>query len=237
VDRQAKRFLVVGAGGHGRVVADLVRALGHSVAGFVDDDPAKIDSAVDSTGSRVTITLQTLLRYVDANGELPAAADHVALAIGGNARRLELFTQLRRHCAPALIHPSAVVSPTAYVGDGSVVFAASAINSEARAGCAAIINTGAIVEHDCTVHDGVHLSPGAVLCGTVSVGARSWIGAASVVIQGRCVGSDAIVGAGAVVVHDVPDGVVVFGNPARVQDPRINDTAGSRQGAYRPATH
>lgn len=217
MDRQGKHFLVIGAGGHGRVVADLVRALGHSVAGFVDDDPAKIDSAVDSTGSRVTMTLSALLQHVQTNGELPAAADHVALAIGDNARRLELFTQLRQHCAPALIHPSAVVSPTARVGDGSVVFALSAINPEARVGCAVIINTGAIVEHDCTVADGVHLSPGAVLCGTVSIGARSWIGAASVVIQDRSVGSDCIVGAGAVVVHDVPDGVVVFGNPARVQ--------------------
>jgi acetyltransferase-like isoleucine patch superfamily enzyme len=101
------------------------------------------------------------------------------------------------------------------------VCALCAINPEARVGCAAIINTGAIVEHDCTVDDGVHLSPGAVLCGTVSVGARSWIGAASVVIQGRRVGSDAIVGAGAVVVHDIPEGVVAFGNPARVQSVNI----------------
>jgi sugar O-acyltransferase (sialic acid O-acetyltransferase NeuD family) len=198
-------------------VADLVCALGHSVAGFVDDDPEKTDSAVDSIGSRVTMTVQTLLQHVAANGELPTGADHLALAIGDNARRLELFTQLRPHIARALIHPSAVVSPTARVGDGSVVCALCAINPEARVGCAAIINTGAIVEHDCTVDDGVHLSPGAVLCGTVSVGARSWIGAASVVIQGRCVGRDSIVGAGAVVVHDVPDGVVVFGNPARMR--------------------
>ena len=217
MDRQAKRFLVIGAGGHGRVVADLVRALGLNVAGFVDDDPDKIDSAIDSTGLRVTMSLHTLLQHVDANGELPEAADHVALAIGDNARRLELFTELRRHCAPALVHPSAVVSPTARIGDGSVVFALGVINPEARVGCATIINTGAIVEHDCTVHDGVHVSPGAVLCGTVSIGARSWIGAASVVIQCRSIGSDCIVGAGAVVVDDIPDGVVAYGNPARVQ--------------------
>ncbi|MEW5918315.1 MAG: acetyltransferase [Gemmatimonadota bacterium] len=217
MDRQAKRFLVIGAGGHGRVVGDLVRALGHSVIGFVDDDPQKIDGEVDSTGSRVTMALQALLHHVAAIGELPADADHVALGIGDNHRRLELFTQLRPHCTRALIHPSAVVSPTARVGDGCVVFALGAISPEAQVGCAAIINTGAIVEHDCTVDDGVHLSPGAVLCGAVSVGTCSWIGAASVVIQGRCVGRNAIVGAGAVVVHDVSDGTVVFGNPARVR--------------------
>jgi sugar O-acyltransferase (sialic acid O-acetyltransferase NeuD family) len=217
VDHRGKRFLVIGAGGHGRVVADLIRVLGHSVVGFVDDDPAKNDSVVDSTGSRVIMTLQSLMQHLDGNSTLPAAADNVALAIGGNGRRLELFTQLRPHCAPALIHSGAIVSPTARVGDGSVVFARAAINPEAQVGCAAIINTGAIVEHDCYLEDGVHISPGAVLCGTVAVGARSWIGAASVVIQCRSVGRDCIVGAGAVVVHDLPDGVVAYGNPARVQ--------------------
>jgi UDP-N-acetylbacillosamine N-acetyltransferase len=217
VDHRGKHFLVIGAGGHGRVVADLVRALGHSVAGFVDDDPAKADRSVDSSGSHVIMTLQTLLQHIDANSALPGIADHVALAIGDNTNRLALFTQLQPHCAPALIHPGAIVSPSARVGDGSVVFARAAINPEAHVGCAAIINTGAIVEHDCNLEDGVHISPGAVLCGTVEVGARSWIGAASVVIQCRSVGRDCIVGAGAVVVHDLPDGVVAYGNPARVQ--------------------
>lgn len=217
MEQQAKSFLVIGAGGHGRVVADLVRALGHSVVGFVDDNRAKLNASVDSTGSQVVMTLHDLVLHCEREGHLPLDADHIALGIGDNARRLEVFAQLRDFCASALVHPSASVSPTAQLGDGSVVFASAAANPEARLGVATIVNTGAIIDHDCSVGDAVHVSPGAVLCGTVTVGDRSWIGASSVVIQGRTIGKDCVIGAGAVVVRDIPDDVIAYGNPARIQ--------------------
>jgi UDP-N-acetylbacillosamine N-acetyltransferase len=198
-------------------VADLLRAIGHRVVGFVDDDRAKLNSQVDSSGSRVVMTLHDLLAYRERNGRLPLEAEHIALGIGDNARRLDVFLQLEDYCWPALVHPSAVVSSTAQCGDGSVVCAAATINPEARLGDATIVNTRAVIEHDCVVGDAVHVSPGAVLCGAVIVGDRSWIGAGSVVIQGRVVGRGCVIGAGSVVVRDVPDDVVAYGNPARIQ--------------------
>jgi sugar O-acyltransferase (sialic acid O-acetyltransferase NeuD family) len=195
----------------------LVRTLGHEVIGYADDDPAKLGMAVDSTGSKVIMSLQSILDHASAGDALPAGMEAIALAVGDNARRVELFDALRPFCANALIHPSVAVSKTACIDAGTVVFAHATINAGARVGRAVIINSGAIVEHDCTVGDGVHVSPGAILCGTVTVGARSWIGAGATVIHCMTVGCDALVGAGAVVVQPVPDNVVVVGNPARVQ--------------------
>lgn len=214
---RADTYLVLGAGGHGRVVADLIRALGHRVAGYVDDDTAKLGIEVDSTGAQIIMTLQALIERAPARGALPDGADAIALGIGHNARRLALFEALRPLCGPALVHPSAVVSETAFIEDGTVVLAHATINTGARLGSAVIINSGAIVEHDCVVEDGVHVSPGAILCGTVTVGARSWIGAGATVIHSLSVGRDTVVGASAVVVRPLPDCVVAYGNPARVQ--------------------
>jgi sugar O-acyltransferase (sialic acid O-acetyltransferase NeuD family) len=190
--------------------------MGHYVVGFIDDDRTKLDSVVDSRDCRVIMTLQDLIEHQAREDSLPFHVDRIALGIGDNRRRLEVFLQLQKFCT-ALVHPTAAVSPTVRLGAGSVVFATAAINAEARLGVAAIVNTGAIIEHDCVLGDAVHVSPGAVLCGNVTVGDRTWIGAGAVVIQGRTVGKGSIVGAGSVVVRDIPDDVVAYGNPARIQ--------------------
>jgi len=209
-------FLIWGAGGHGRVVADLVRALGHRVYGFVDGNPSLIGEQVDPGGACVEIREDDFLAVLANRGGGDQPFDAIALGIGNNGTRLGRMELLHSREVPPLAHPAAVVSAGARLGRGTVVFAGAVVNSGARIGEAAIVNTGAIIEHDCVVGDGVHVSPGAVLSGGVSVGERAWVGAGSVVIQGIAIGADSIVGAGAVVIHDVPDGATVVGNPARI---------------------
>lgn len=210
--RMCEGVLIWGGGGHGKVVADILRACGHTVVGFVDADPTKLGQLVEPGGGRVVIAQDLFLERVRA-GVLVGA---VALAIGRNPTRLDCLRALSEVMVPAFVHPSAIVSDSAGVGRGTVVFARAVINAAARIGDAVIINTGAIVEHDCVVGDGAHLSPGAVLTGGVSVGARSWIGAGATLIPGVRIGKDVIVGAGAVVLRDVPDGATVAGVPARI---------------------
>jgi sugar O-acyltransferase (sialic acid O-acetyltransferase NeuD family) len=214
----AERFLVWGGGGHGKVLADLIRALGHQVCGFVDADPAKHDALVEPGGGRVLVAQDHLLRCAGAGG-YPLEATAVALAIGDNRARSRCLAGLGPLRAPPLVHPSAAVSPSAAVGRGSVVFPGAVLNAAAVLGDAVIVNSRAVVEHDCMVGDGAHVSPGAVLCGDVRVGPRSWVGAGSILIPGVRIGADVVVGAGAVVIRDVPDGSTVIGNPATAISP------------------
>jgi sugar O-acyltransferase (sialic acid O-acetyltransferase NeuD family) len=209
------KVLIAGSGGHGKVVADAARLAGHVVIGFSDLDAAKIGCIVEPGGASVLLSEAELLDSISSNERLPHDAECVALGVGDNRSRLALATRLGRWCAPPIVHPSAVISPTARVGTGSVVLARAVINPAASVGRAVIVNTGAIIEHDCVVEDGAHLSPGCALAGGVRVGALAWIGTLACVIPGITVGAAAVVGAGAAVVNDVVHGSTVVGVPAR----------------------
>ena len=201
----AKRVLIWGAGGHGRVVADVVRASGLGVAGFVAQDAARGDTPP-------TIAEDDLLRVLPS---LPLDADAVAIAIGDNAVRRRCLERLEGVPLPVLRHPSAAVSESAIVGPGTVIFPGAVVNAGARLGPGVIVNSGAIVEHDCVLGGFVHVSPGAVLAGNVTVADEAWIGAGAVIIPGVRIGAGAIVGAGAVVIRDVEQHSIVAGTPAR----------------------
>lgn len=209
-------FLIWGAGGHGKVVADVLRALGHVIRGYVDADSAKVGRTAEPGGASVIVSESDFV----AGGEhdrplMPELVTAVALGIGDNAARLRAARRLPAELLPALAHPSAVVSPSATLGVGTVVFPKAVVNASARLGCATIVNTSAVVEHDCAIGDGAHIAPGALMLGGSSAGDLAWIGAGSVVLPGIRVGSRAVVGAGAVVTRDVADDVVVVGCPAR----------------------
>lgn len=208
-------FLVWGAGGHGKVVADIIRAAGGSVAGFIDRDPAKLGAVAEPGGARVVISEADLLALLAGPEGLPAGATAIALGIGGNVSRLASMRKAPTVSMPLLIHPSAVVSARSVLGCGTVVFPLAVVNAAARLGEGVIVNSGAIVEHDCVIRDGAHIAPGSVLTGGVRVGARSTVGAGATVLPGLSIGNDATVGAGAVVTRDVPDNATVAGNPAR----------------------
>ena len=210
------RFLVWGAGGHGRMVGDLVRALGYRLAGYVDRDAGKLGMIVEPLGAGISYLQDDLLESLKNFRRYPEGVDAFALGIGDNRSREECLQSLAEFEVPALVHPSAFVSVSARLGHGTVVFPHAVVNAGAQIDAAVIVNSGAILEHDCLVGVAAHLSPGAVVCGGVKVGARSWIGAGATVIHGVEVGADAIVGAGSTVLDDVVDGATVVGSPARL---------------------
>jgi sugar O-acyltransferase (sialic acid O-acetyltransferase NeuD family) len=202
-----RRLAILGASGHGKVVADAALLVGWQEVAFFDD----AWPGVSMVGPWPVIGgSEQLVEEV-------AAFDGVMVAIGDNAVRLgKLGLFEEKGLKPAtIIHPSAVISDYASVGKGSVVCAGAVVNPFAEIGYGCIINTGATVDHDCMVADGVHVSPGAHLGGGVRVGHVTWIGLGACVKQCICIGEESIVGMGAVVIRDVRSGVTVFGNPAR----------------------
>jgi sugar O-acyltransferase (sialic acid O-acetyltransferase NeuD family) len=200
-------LLIIGAGGHGKVVADTALLLGWENVAFLDDRAATMSSPL---GLPVVGTLADLTAH-------RRAFSSALVAIGDAKLRLELTDRCRRSGLEviSIVHPMAFVSKYTSIGPGSVAFAQSAINADVKVGAACIINTGATVDHDCVIGEGVHVCPGAHLAGDVRVGDRSWIGIAATIRQGITIGRDATVGAGAVVIADVADGSTVVGVPAR----------------------
>lgn len=196
---------IIGAGGHGRVVADCALAAGWADVALFDDGDARASEPWGVAGTRKDL----IARLADFGG--------VVVGVGANAARLRLTRELGERGArlATLIHPRATVSSYAEVGAGSVVLAGAVVNIGARLGQAVIVNTGATVDHDCVLKDGVHIAPGARLAGGVHVGPESWIGVGAVVREYTVIGSRVVVGAGAVVVKPLTDSLAVVGNPAR----------------------
>ncbi len=206
-------LLIIGAGGHGKVVADAALETGKwSEIVFLDDAwPEKKKNGLwDIHGN------------IDQLGEWKARCANAVVAIGNNHLRMELQFKLvaTGFKIATIVHPSARVSRFARLGAGCVVFANAVVNVDAEVGDAAIINTAATVDHDCHLGKGVHVAPGANLGGGVTVGDFSWIGIGAVVRQYIAIGAGVIIGAGAVVVSAIDDGVTAVGSPAR---PQVNN--------------
>jgi UDP-perosamine 4-acetyltransferase len=200
------RILVLGAGGHARVVIEALRAMGAEVAGLLDDA-----ASGPVLGTPVLGPLADLQRL---RGE---GLEHAAIAIGHNATRERLGAICRDagFALPPVLHPASLVSPSARIEEGAQVMARAVIGPEASLGMLALVNTGAIVEHECVLGAAAHLGPGVVLCGGVRVGARALIAANAVARPGISVGEDAVVAPGAALGTDVPAGARMGGVPAR----------------------
>ncbi len=203
------KLAILGAGGHGKVVADaaVLTARWSEIVFFDDACTAKAKNShwtISGTGD-------DLCKSIDLFAG-------VIVAIGNNKLRLAKTRELIQMGARvvSIVHPSAVVSPLASVGPGSVVCAGGVINVDARIGMACIVNTAAVIEHDCHLSDGVHISPNASLAGQTEVGECSWIGIGSVTRELTVIGSEVIIGAGSVVVKSIPDGITVAGNPTTI---------------------
>lgn len=203
-----KRLAILGASGHGKVVADCAELTGWDEIVFFDDAWPKLKAnGVWAVIGDTKLLLSKLTHY-----------DGVIVAIGQNDTRLKKQEELLEHHAMivSIVHPDACISQYAKLGIGSVVMAGSIINVDSKIGAACIINTGATIDHDCTLGDGVHVSPGSHLAGGDSVGHCAWLGIGSNVRQLINIGNHTIIGAGSVVVKDLPDSVTAFGNPAQI---------------------
>jgi len=204
------RLAVLGASGHGKVVADTAECCGWETIEFFDDAwPGLLRNGAWNVVGNTERLLAAVHEY-----------DGVLVAIGNNRVRQAKLDQLKAAGAMlvTLRHPDSTVSRYATLGEGSVVFAGAVVNADARVGSGAILNTGSSVDHDCLLGSCVHISPGARLAGGVCVQDLSWIGIGACVRQLVNIGSQVMVGAGAVVVRDVPDKVTVAGVPARLFD-------------------
>jgi UDP-perosamine 4-acetyltransferase len=201
--------LIIGAGGHGKVVLDILRAAGDvNPVGFIDADASLAGTSV--AGLEV-------LGGPNLLPKLRKKHQYAIVAIGDNRAR-------RRYAATAreagfdlinAIHPAASVSPSAGIGNNVVIAAGAVVCTEAKLADSVIVNTSAVVDHECTVGEAAHIAPGALLAGRVRIGEEAFIGLGSKIIQCLSVGDYSTVGAGAVVIEDVPPHVTVVGVPAR----------------------
>jgi len=190
-------IFIYGASGHGKVIADSIRACGNKVAGWIDDNPL-----ADAMSWEEFCTL-----YPNAL---------IALGIGDNGTRATVAQKIRDkgYTLATIIHPSAILSLSVTVCEGSVIMPLALINADATIGVGCIINSGAIVEHDSHVGNFVHIAPRVTLAGGVGVGDYTFVGMGTSVIQQCTLGHHTMVAAGSMVIGDIPSYVMVAGVPA-----------------------
>lgn len=202
--------MLLGAGGHARVVLEVLLAdPTMEVIGAASDD----GSGIDGLGVPMLGTTEDLASLATGH-----RLDAACVAIGDNAARVRVSDRWTTETGLPLasgVSPHAVVSSTARVGDGTVVFPGAVVNPATTLGRGVIVNTNASIDHDGHVGDFVHVAPGCAVAGGVTIGDRAFLGIGAVVTPGVTIGADAVVGAGAVVVDDVPAGTTVVGVPAR----------------------
>ena len=208
------RFIMIGGGGHARVLFEVLKARGLLVEGYVTRD------AEAATG-----IINGIPRIGDDSALMARGAEGVMLvngvgSVGDPKNRRMVFETYRAKGFKfaSVIHPSATVASDALIAEGAQIMAAAVLQSGVRIGMNAIVNTGAIVDHDCVIGDHAHIATGACLSGGVNVGDASHVGAGATVIQNIHIGEKVLVAAGAVVVNDIGSGLRVLGNPARVTE-------------------
>jgi len=204
--------LIIGAGGHGKVVLDILRSAStYQPIGFVDADPKLAGTRI---GGLPVFGGIHLLNRLKQQHRLRAAI----IAIGDNRTRAGYVKTVEDHGLKLInaIHPTASVSASAVLGRNVVVAAGAVIAAEAKIADLAIINNGAIVDHECEIGTAAHICPGANLAGRVRVEANAFVGLGANIVQCLTIGQGATIGAGAVVLADVPAGATAVGVPARI---------------------
>ena len=208
--KNKERLVVFGAGGHAKVVIDIIEQQGdYEIAGMLDDD-------LQHLGKRF-FGYAVLGTRADLPALFSAQLRHAIVTIGDNASRAAVAAHLDQHGwrFASAVHPRASIGRGVTIGQGSVVMAGCVVNADASLGAHVIVNTGATVDHDCRIEDAVHIAPGCHLCGGVSVGHGSLLGAGSIVTPGLRIGCNVTVGAGSTVIRDVADATRISGSPAR----------------------
>lgn len=196
-----RKLAIIGASGHGKVVADIARRNGYKEIVFLDDD-----DSIHECGGYPVIGKSTEAGMIDAD---------VIIGIGNADVRKQIQESITDEKLVTLIHPDAVVAEDVVIGKGTVVMAGAVINPEVRIGKGCIINTCSSVDHDCVVGNYVHIAVGSHLCGTVTVENGTWIGAGAIVSNNVSICSDCMIGAGAVIVNDIRESGTYVGVPGR----------------------
>jgi UDP-perosamine 4-acetyltransferase len=208
--RGGRRCILIGAGGHAKVLVDCLRRQGVRVLGFVERNAGLHGRTV--CGLPVLGGDAALARHAGRGTWLVNAVG----STGTLARRKAVFESLKRagHAFLTVVHPSAVLGDGVTLSEGAQIMAGVVVQPDAVIGANSIINTGARIDHDCAIGAHTHVAPGCVLSGNVRVGDETQLGTGAAVIQGVTIGSRCLVAAGAVVVRNVPDGARVAGVPA-----------------------
>lgn len=211
-----KIIAIVGAGGHARVVAYIVDAIGYyETIGVFDESRDFVGETIGNTqivGD--TNDLISMKKREDI---------YLGLAFGDNVKRAAWFHELKKHSfkLPALIHPSSIIDPSAVLDEGTVVCMGAIIGAEVRIGKNVIINTGCTVDHECNFADHSQVAPNVAVAGRVKVGKHSFIGIGSSVKENVRIGENVTIGAGSVVLNDMPDGVTAYGVPASIKKSKV----------------
>lgn len=198
------KIVVIGAGGHAKVVISTMQALGIEPSVIVDEDKSKWGLKI--LGVPVTGPIEILKEWENVKG---------IIAIGSNQARKRIALNIFNIQWLTLIHPKAYVHKSAEINEGTVIFAGAIVQPYSHIGSHVIINTGATVDHDCEIDNYVHIAPGVHLAGGVRIGEGAFIGIGAVAIPNVCIGEWSVVGAGAVVVDDIPPFATAVGVPAK----------------------
>jgi len=204
--------IILGAGGHARVLINMLRLARHEIKGILTLDSSLWGKSIEGIpvlgGDEILDhNPKHAIKLVNGIGSIPDPA-----------RRIRIFEHFKNEgfAFSTIVHPSAVLADDAIVSEGAQIMAGAVVQVGCRIGMNAIVNTGALVDHDCCLGDHVHLAPGVVLSGKVNIGCGTYVGTAAAFIEGICVGESAYVASGSVVVSNIPAGVRVMGVPARV---------------------
>jgi sugar O-acyltransferase (sialic acid O-acetyltransferase NeuD family) len=201
----SKSALVIGAGGHARVVGSILHAKGVSIHGYLDGNFV--------AGKQELIKYGPLLGSPEDIQAYAPELYEIYIAIGDNQRRREIFEQLAAggYAMPALVHPSAIIETDCAIGKGAQICLGAILATEVTIAEGVIVNSGSSIDHEGKVGAFSHIAPGAILAGRVTVGCEVFVGMGARVAQGLHIGDGAIVGAGAIVLKDVPPGARVLG--------------------------
>lgn len=202
-DNSCKKLVIIGASGHGKVVADIANYYNYSSIYFLDDDSEK----KENVEHRVIGKVSDFEKYIESH--------EFIVAIGNNETRNKILQNLieRNAKIATLIHPSAQIGSNVIIGQGSVVMANVVINADTVIGVGCIVNTSSSVDHDCKIKDYVHISPGAHVAGNVTIGEMSWLGICASVVNNISITNNVTIGAGGVVVGDINESGTYVGVP------------------------
>jgi len=206
-------LIIIGAGGHAKVLVDALKLFGAQILGISEQDWAMVNTEL--LGVPIICVDSELERY-------PSESVTLVNGIGGvkdTALRREVFVRFKMqgYDFSQVIHPAAVISAAATLAEGVQIMAGAVIQAGAKIGENAIINTMTSVDHDCRIGSHVHLAPGVTVCGNVKIGDSVHVGSGATIIQGISVGSQCLIGAGTLVRKNVPAGTTVIGVPGRIK--------------------